>query len=278
MTSFLSLMYHNITSPEQRFTQLSPSVTSYFVDRSTFAEHLDRIAEHGRCTRLSEVRRLINEPTRGEVPQSLPGVQITFDDGWKGSIEFGGPLLESHGFEGLLFVTTGLIDCSNFVTRHDLQSLPNSVFKIGSHAHTHQLLNRLTDAEITNELSTSKKLLEDLRGEEIDTLSLPGGAGNSRVLQIARETGYRLVFTSEVHLNSRQTSAMHIGRVPVRSTTSLAEIQNFVTHRIGPIRFRRGCLQVAKRILGPRRYDVWRRRFLGEMVDQADMLELTTKG
>ncbi len=276
MNSFLSLMYHNIVSPGQRFMRLSPSVTSYFVDQPAFARHLDCVAEQGRCLRMKDVRRMMCEPPRGEVPQSLPGVQVTFDDGWKGSIELGGPLLESHGFEGLLFVTTGLIGKQDFVTRHDLQTLSSNVFQVGSHAHTHQLLNRLTNVEVREELTSSKLILEDLLGTEIDSLSLPGGAGNSRVLQIAREAGYRLIFTSEVHLNSRQTSPSHIGRVPIKQTTTVAEVRKFATHRLGSMRLRRGCLQVAKQILGSQRYERLRCRFLGADGDQRDMVELCT--
>ncbi len=274
MNSFVSLQYHNVMPTNIRCANVSGALTSRFVDQRAFAAHLDCISEHARFMRLPDVRRLLSEKAYGETPQSLPGVHLTFDGGWRGTLDFAGPLLEGHRAEALLFVTTGLIGQPEFVTSEELRNASRSVFRIGSHSHSHRLLNRLSDGEVREELTRSKQILEDLLGEEIDTLSLPGGAGDRRVVQIARDIGYRLLFTSDMQVNSRHTSASRIGRVPIGQATSLAELRRYVTHRISPTRWRRRCLRVAKRILGTERFNRLRLRFASNSAVHNEISEL----
>jgi len=47
------------------------------------------------------------------------------------------------------------------------------------------------DQRVRRELSESKALLEENMGKTVDAICWPGGGVNSRVLEIARETGYR---------------------------------------------------------------------------------------
>ena len=97
MHSFVSLMYHNVVRKNDRFPRLSPSVTSYFVKEAAFADHVALLCEQGRCVDWEEVCRfyVADTKSRCQPPQSLPAVQITFDDGWLGSVDVAGPILES---------------------------------------------------------------------------------------------------------------------------------------------------------------------------------------
>src|SRR5262249_3634376 len=146
-------------------------------------------------------------------------VLLTFDDGWRDSVEVAGPLLRSEGCEAMLFVTTNFVGRPHFVSRQDLQRLPRNLFRLGPPARTHRMLSRLSESEIRGELTDSKHFLEDVAGHEIDALSIPGGALDERVRRIAAEVGYRFLFTSSVHANTPETGPMHIGRVAVKQST-----------------------------------------------------------
>jgi peptidoglycan/xylan/chitin deacetylase (PgdA/CDA1 family) len=266
-TSFVTLMYHNVVPDRQVYADLSPSVTSYFVTRSAFAEQLAEIPNcGGYCLSWEGLRSFYrsgqHEPCGGG-RQHFP-VLITFDDGWRDGVDIGGPLLEQHGHQALIFVTTDFIGRPHSLSRSGLSRLNRSVFRVGSHARSHRMLSLLTEAEIRSELVDSKKLLEDLVGEEIESLSIPSGAVDRRVRRIAQEAGYRFIFDSEVSINRRGGTPFAIGRVPVMRNTPLPAFRRYVRQQLRHEQLRRMLLRAPKQVLGLKRYEKLRRRLLGE--------------
>jgi peptidoglycan/xylan/chitin deacetylase (PgdA/CDA1 family) len=261
--AFVALMYHNVAPDAERYHELSPSATSYFVTRATFESHLSHIAS-------ADVRRMdvadLKEcyETCGKGHRSGGGVLLTFDDGWFDGVHVGGPILERYGCRALLFVTTDFLGKPRFLSRADVGRLDPAVFHVGSHARTHRMLSQLSEAEIRAELSDSRKLLEDLVGYAVETLSIPSGAVDDRVRRIAAECGYAYLFDSSVRVNRRGDSAMAIGRVAVMRDTSPATLDRYLRQRLTRERLRRAALETPKRILGLRRYERVRRWLLGE--------------
>ena len=263
--SFVALMYHNVVADGQSHPELSPSATSYFVSRSAFSRQLTELLNPRGAVPMSLdslaafYAKDFNAPAAGQ-----RGALITFDDGWAGTVDIGGPLLEQHGLESFLFVTTDFIDKPLFLPAGDISRLPRRVFRIGSHARSHRMLSLLSEPEIRSELTESKKRLEDLTGYEVDAISIPSGAVDLRVRRIAGESGYRFLFDSEVRINSRREASLSIGRVGVMRDTDLATFRRYADQKIGKERVRRAVLQAPKRLLGLRRYEAIRRRLLGE--------------
>jgi peptidoglycan/xylan/chitin deacetylase (PgdA/CDA1 family) len=260
-------MYHNVPADMQRYESLGASITSYFVSREQFARHVEDIDAWGGWFLNGEQaedfflgRHLNNGPSW---PKSYP-VLLTFDDGWRETVEVGGPILEANRCQAFLFVTTQFVGQGNFLDRGQLANLPRKQFTLGSHAKTHRLLSLLSEDEIRSELKDSKTCLEDIAGHAIEALSIPGGAWDRRVRQIASEVGYRFIFTSEPHANTRRTGALAIGRLAIRQKTSPATLQRFVEQRITSERIRRSLLQGPKRLLGLARYERMRRYLLGQ--------------
>ncbi len=68
---------------------------------------------------------------------------------------------------------------------------------IGSHTQTHPVLTALTPEQVRRELAESKNTLEQLLSLPVEDLALPHGAFNGTVLKIAREIGYRRIYTLE---------------------------------------------------------------------------------
>src|SRR5438132_3902222 len=161
--SFVGLMYHNVVESAEPYTGLSPSITRYFVSRTVFAQQIQTISELGTCWGTDELANYFGAlPSRTDArgARRFP-VVITFDDGWRDSLEIGGPILGSFGLRAFLFVATDFVGRRHFLSRSELQRLPQGVFCIGSHGRTHRLLNRLSDDEIREELRASKAFLED---------------------------------------------------------------------------------------------------------------------
>jgi polysaccharide deacetylase family protein (PEP-CTERM system associated) len=88
--------------------------------------------------------------------------------------------------------------CTFFTLGWLAERLPHMVREIAArghevacHGYNHQMCNRLSEADLRNELSGSKRLLEDITGAEIAGFRAPNFSINQRVLGAIRECGYR---------------------------------------------------------------------------------------
>jgi peptidoglycan/xylan/chitin deacetylase (PgdA/CDA1 family) len=125
---------------------------------------------------------------------------ITFDDGYKDLISCVLPILKKHNFNATCFIVSSLlgkenlwdVGKKNFVQK-DLMNLndtrewvDNGMF-IGSHSHNHLDLTSLNHDKMTNELTYSKKILEDKIGVKIKNFSYPYGKVNDLVYRKTKE-------------------------------------------------------------------------------------------
>jgi peptidoglycan/xylan/chitin deacetylase (PgdA/CDA1 family) len=144
----------------------------------------------------------------GPLAKDRPNVAITFDDAFRSVRENALPALERHGITATIFVPTGYLgrrpgwamettnDQAEVVMSADeLVGLPKELIAIGSHTVDHPRLTTLSDAEIKSQFSASRTTLEALFGRPVDTLAFPYGDHDSRVVEHARATGYRHVYT-----------------------------------------------------------------------------------
>ncbi len=134
------------------------------------------------------------------------GVVITFDDGFRNLYYYLPELIKEFKFRPIVFVVTGFLgEKSNWdiwINRGEHLSIKeikylNSLGVIfGSHTHNHYLLTALDKKDLRYELDYSKKIIEDLTGEEVKYLSYPFGKYNEYVIETAKETGYSNAFVS----------------------------------------------------------------------------------
>jgi peptidoglycan/xylan/chitin deacetylase (PgdA/CDA1 family) len=269
MSRFVCLMYHDVRQPgeagaDRQLARLSPSICSYSVTTDQFREHLTTIGRN-RWMDPAELRC----PTTATSEDSTPRVLLTFDDGWVGSILEAGPILKEFGARAIVFVTTGLIGHPLFVSESLLSDIPQDTFEIGAHTVTHPFLAECTSDVIRRELTESRCQLEDILGRCVDSMSLPNGSLDERVLKIARECGYETILTSETTMNWAGDRV--IGRVAVRSGTTTDAITQWAAGSLGSEGWRRQALEISKKLLGPTRYRRLRGWALGEEHGQDDM-------
>jgi len=112
----------------------------------------------------------------------------TFDDGYTGVKEYGLPILKEFGFTATVFVCCDYIGKTNYwnlkdkknrnhMNTFDLHTLQKEGWEIGSHGLSHRSMLKLSDEDLQNELSLSKKLLE-LEFGEIHSYAYPYGDYN----------------------------------------------------------------------------------------------------
>ena len=170
---------------------------SYYLVRDAF-QQLPPIRENS-------PRRSI--PFRAEVtpwPQGKAGaVSITFDDGTYGIYRYAFPILQKYQLPATLGVIVERIgkeplltgDRGGFLTRYltwdQLKKLSAAGWEIASHGMSHVNLRRLQDdMEIEQELTRSKKELEEKLGQPVVTFHYPFSGYDARITEMVRRSSY----------------------------------------------------------------------------------------
>ena len=87
---------------------------------------------------------------------------------------------------------------------------------IGSHTLSHPHLTQLPTERAREEISASKKLLEDLFGRPIEHFCYPYGALNPTVRNLVIEAGYRTACTTEPGGNTPVSDSFALSRFTAR--------------------------------------------------------------
>ena len=182
-------------------------------------------------------------------------IGFTFDDGRKSDLH-SAALLHSLGYSALFFIPTNFIGISDFVTRGDVAELQRLGMGIGSHSHYHVQLAPLSAKRVADELSTSKRLLEDITQSSVTHISFPGGSYDEKILELAIKAGYRHFFTSDWGINTHHQFSKQVFRrtsllntVDIEQFNSLIQLRNYYVRQLG---FQ--SKELIKRHLGEDRY------------------------
>ena len=124
-------------------------------------------------------------------------VGVTFDDGNRSDYEVALPALLGRGLTATFFVVTFRIGERQYLGGDEVRELAREGMRIGSHGLAHRDWRELSDVELTEELSGSRRELEMLLQTPVSDVSCPFGSYDRRVLAGARAAGYERVFTSD---------------------------------------------------------------------------------
>jgi Predicted xylanase/chitin deacetylase len=112
---------------------------------------------------------------------------ITFDDGSKSVYSGGLKVMRNNGVKATVFMVSGLIggvnewDMKNgenideMLSLSELKEMFGYGIEIGAHTMTHPRLTQISPEEAFNEISLSKKNLEDLLGASVNFFAYPYG-------------------------------------------------------------------------------------------------------
>lgn len=209
------LMYHGLYEDEE---DLKYSITAedrpYAVERAVFKKHLVLIKKQ-------------NESRAG------PNIVITFDDGHISNHSMALPDLQAAGLTAYFFVTSEFSDRrEHFCRSEHLADLHNAGMIVGSHGASHRFLDDdLSESELRREFEDSAIYLKQALGEEVHSISFPGGRYSGNSLALAKACGYRQLFGSQTGINNsfEIVSQEPILRVALKRSTALAEIEQILT-------------------------------------------------
>ena len=180
------------------------------------------------------------------------GVVITFDDGCCSVLDQGLAALSRHRFTAIQFLVAGSLGRTNewdaakgdvserLMDEAQVREWLAAGHEIGSHSATHRNLRHLSPAQAREEISGSKKALEDRFGLEVRHFSYPYGSFNPAVRDLVVDAGYRTACTMRFGVNPPATPPFELRRIiPLSSPETLAK----VWHRLGrKLRAERGSV------------------------------------
>jgi peptidoglycan/xylan/chitin deacetylase (PgdA/CDA1 family) len=130
------------------------------------------------------------------------GVCLTFDDGYKDNLLTAYPILKKENKPFTVFVATDLLGKHDYLTIEDVKKLSEDpIVTIGAHGHTHRALATLDTSEAKSELELSKKILEEITGKKVNSMSFPHGSYDKTILSFAKKLGYQMIGTSDFGLH-----------------------------------------------------------------------------
>jgi peptidoglycan/xylan/chitin deacetylase (PgdA/CDA1 family) len=170
----------------------------------------------------------------GHAPLPERSVLITFDDGYRDNLENALPVLERHGYAGVLFVPIAYLGSRQPLPHEErfasegllnptldwgeLAELEAGGIRIESHGISHRPLADLELDEAAREIVLSKLRLESHLGRPIRAFAYVKGSEahfHTVHLSLLRQAGYEVAFTSVSGANGPRTDPLRLHRYNV---------------------------------------------------------------
>ncbi len=187
----------------------------------TFDAQMELLAESGGVLSIDEaIRRL----SQGE---DLGGrVVVTFDDGTADFVDQAMPVLVRHRIPATLYLATRHIEKAEPFPDDGRPAswlglsaaLATGLVTIGSHTHSHALLDRLPRAEVADELDRSIGLIHDRLGVAADHFAYPKALAPTPIADRAVRERFLSAALAGTRANPPGADLHRLARSPVQTT------------------------------------------------------------
>jgi peptidoglycan/xylan/chitin deacetylase (PgdA/CDA1 family) len=206
------------------------NITSVF----RFRKHIEYLKRNYCFIKPGEIAEYIS----GERKLARDHILITFDDGYRDSYQFGLHILQQYDASALFFITAGIFK-NDFIfpadrfsgydkTVHysgsgrperlyldssELKVIVQKGYGVGSHTVTHPVLDDLQLEMQRNEITKSRRILEDRTGTPVLYFSYPIGGISDETPGLVKEAGYQLAFGNLRGIVSDDSDRYNLPRV-----------------------------------------------------------------
>jgi peptidoglycan/xylan/chitin deacetylase (PgdA/CDA1 family) len=227
------LMYHSVSDGSEdngNESKREAAAHPYYRTSTSpqrFAEQIQHL--HGSGYRTVSLAEAVSA-LRGQSPSVDKQVVITFDDGYQDFYRHAFPMLSQCGFSATVFLPTAYIaetptsfkgrDC---LTWAEVRELNRHGMRFGSHTVTHPQLRELSCAAVKDEISSSKKTIEEKLGCEVDSFAYPYACPQTdtdfrnMLRDLLAEAGYRNGVCTIVGLARSDSDPFFMERLPINS-------------------------------------------------------------
>ncbi|MBI4437187.1 MAG: polysaccharide deacetylase family protein [Candidatus Omnitrophica bacterium] len=216
------LLYHSISDTWE--DDLSVPVEAFREQMAYLADHYHVIPLEEACRRLEE----------GD-PFSEKTVVMTFDDGYRDNFDRAYPILEKFRLPATIFLLIGGIGTEKrwppdagephgpldheLLSWEEVQQMQRGgLVTFGSHTMSHALFSDLSPQQAREEISTSKRLLEEKLGKGLYAFTYPFGTAleaTDSVKHLVRESGFYCACTAMIGGNGKGSDLFALRRTPI---------------------------------------------------------------
>jgi len=155
-------------------------------------------------------------------------VFLTFDDGFADVYENALPIMREHGFRSIQFLVAELLGKTSewqissgelpgfLMDQAQIKDWLAAGQDIGSHTLTHPRLTQVSPSQAREEISGSKKKLEDTFGRAVEHFCYPYGDWNPAVRDFVAEAGYTTACITKFGVNTTESDPFALKRITVR--------------------------------------------------------------
>jgi peptidoglycan/xylan/chitin deacetylase (PgdA/CDA1 family) len=163
-------------------------------------------------------------PRTGE----LPTVTVTFDDGFLSNLTEAVPRMASVGCRAINYLVADRIgqtsdweafeggEARPLMNEGQVKEWLAAGHWIGAHTCTHPRLSRLSRDQAREEISASRKKLEDRFGIPIEHFAYPYGDYSEATVELVREAGFQTAVTMHRGINGPTDEALELKRWTAR--------------------------------------------------------------
>ncbi len=249
------LTYHNIL-PYSKIEKIQSDFDRiYYLDELIFARQMSFIRSNGFTTlNFDHILMYLNDINF----KPEKAIMVTFDDGMENNYSVAFPIIKKNKISATFFISTKHIGQKGYLNWDQIRIMTREGMSFQSHSHSHQRLSDLDFAQIKEELSHSKNIIESNLQKEVFALSLPFGKQHTDVKEIAQSLGYRFICTSQWDVNKINEESFFLKRVPIRNGDSIIEFKSFIeldNKKKFVYKILKSPIKIAKKIIGINNYN-----------------------
>ena len=203
-----------------------------------FDAQLARLASSHRTVPLARAL----ESMTSEIEPDAPEVVVTFDDGTADFADTVLPILVAHEIPVTLYLATAFVE-EQRPFPDDGQPLSWAALRdacatglvdVGSHTHTHAVLDRLPPGRVADELDRSKELIEDRLGRPCLDFAYPKALAPSAAADLAVRDRFRSAALAGTRPNrAGHTDPYRLARSPIQRSDGLRYFEKKVAGGMG---------------------------------------------
>lgn len=191
-----------------------------------FAEQMRLIAEQQRVATLADA--LIGLTERRAAAE--PPVVVTFDDGTADFHDTALPILQRYRIPATLYLATAFVEEARQFPRGGVplswgglaDAVSTGLIDVGSHTHTHALLDRLPERDIARELDQSVELIQDRLGLPARDFAYPKAVAGSATARTAVRQRFRSAALAGTSANIYgRTDPYALSRSPIQAADGM---------------------------------------------------------
>jgi peptidoglycan/xylan/chitin deacetylase (PgdA/CDA1 family) len=192
-----------------------------YVSAGLFSRQMSQLRAEGYCSVSADRLTVDKSPDRE--------VFLTFDDGSLTVLRHAMEPMAAAGFRAINYIVSDLLGGVNewdtvhgevpdrLMDETQVREWMSAGHEIGAHTRTHPKLSRLPSAQAREEISGSKKSLEDRFGVPIRHFCYPYGDYSPQIRDMVEEAGYETAVTVDPGVWRRDTDRFLIPRISARA-------------------------------------------------------------